>query len=195
MATIPTPLIEDEDATGSRFRIHRWGTVPDDPNAEPIHISLAARAVEVARSVATGEPLVSNGALGADVIRLAAGTGFTPHTHEGDHLLIVIGGLGTLAYRGCIHPTRAGDIYLVEGRAPHAVGAITDHVIIAVGAPHTPINSPNRMAPLAYEAITSDMRDLHCLICDCRAAFPRRLHDVGCPHCPCETCHPAAEHP
>jgi quercetin dioxygenase-like cupin family protein len=182
---------DDEGLSGTAFRIRRWAAAPGAHDREQVDVSLGTRPVPVASSVATGEALVSNGLLGADIIRLAAGTGFTPHTHEGDHLLIVIGGQGTLAYRGCVYPTRAGDIYLVEGKAPHAVGAITDHVIIAVGAPHTPIDAPDRMSPLAYEAIASDLQDLHCLICDVHAQYPHRLHDHGCGHCPCEACHSA----
>ncbi|MCC6792988.1 MAG: hypothetical protein IT336_14970 [Thermomicrobiales bacterium] len=31
--------------------------------------------------------------------------------------------------------------------------------------------------------------DLHCLICGRHARMPWRLHEIGCPHCPCEACH------
>ena len=155
---------------------------------EYLSVSLAARPIAMAHSVATGEALVSNGLLGADVIRLAAGTGFVPHTHPGDHLLIVIGGEGTVTYGGCIYPTVAGQVYLVPGAVPHAVGAITDHVILAVGSPHKPVDDPERMSPVAYQAILAATERLHCLLCNQVATYPRLLHSLGCLHCPCEAC-------
>jgi quercetin dioxygenase-like cupin family protein len=177
----------------STLDIVRWASdlgVVNEPNEQMLGIALGPRPVRLAHSTATGLGLVSNGALGADLVRLAAGDGFVPHTHPGDHLLVVLGGLGTITCGGKIHPTRPGDLFLVEGRVPHAVGAITDHVLLAVGAPHAPVASPDRMAPVGYEAVTADLDDLHCLICDLHARYPYRLHDVGCPHCPCYCCHP-----
>ena len=183
-----------EEAHLSELDVYHWAGEQAEGNGESIRVSLGPRTYSVANSSATGEPLVSNGLIGADIIRLAAGTAFAPHTHEGDHLLIVVGGEGTITYRGKVHPTCAGDIYMVEGSTPHAVGAITDHVIIAVGAPHAPIDSPRRMSLVAYETVTTDIHDLHCLICDIHAMFPTRLHHEGCGHCPCDECHPAPAH-
>ena len=37
--------------------------------------------------------------------------------------------------------TNAGTIYVVKGGVPHAVSAITDHMILACGAPHKPVDS------------------------------------------------------
>lgn len=153
-------------------------------------VDLGPRAVKMAHSAATGAELVTNGTLGVDVIRLAAGDGFTPHTHPGDHLLIVVGGQGTITYDGKVYPTRAGQVYMVEGSIPHAVGAITDHVILAVGCPHKRVDSDDRMAPVAYQEVVADIKTLHCLICEKIAVYPERLHAKGCPHCPCVECHP-----
>lgn len=147
----------------------------------------------MAHANATGEGLVSNGKLGADIIRLAAGDGFVPHTHPGDHLLIVIAGHGTMTYAGKIYPTKAGQAFMVEGAIAHAVGAITDHVLLSVGSPHKLIDSPDRMTPVEYAAVASDIGELHCLICDTIAAYPERLHDLGCKHCPCDACNPIRE--
>jgi hypothetical protein len=133
---------------------------------------------------------VSSGQLGADVIRLGAGEGFATHTHPGDHLLFILAGEGTISYRGVVLPTHAGETYLLEGLEPHAVGAITDHVILAVGSPHKAIDAPDRMTLVAYEAIAANFDHLHCLICDIEARLPDRLHHRGCPHCPCHDCHP-----
>lgn len=172
------------------LRIVRWASDLGINGEQLLGVALGARPTSVAQSNATGEALVSNGLLGADVIRLAAGDGFVPHTHPGDHLLLVLGGQGTITYGGTVYPTRAGEIYMVEGQVPHAVGAITDHVILAVGSPHRPVDASDRMALVDYEAVVADLGDLHCLICDARARRPSRLHDTGCPHCPCRECNP-----
>jgi quercetin dioxygenase-like cupin family protein len=158
-------------------------------HAQVLRVSMNGRRAKMAHSHATGEATVSNGYLGADIIHVHAGEGFVPHTHPGDHLLIVIGGCGTITYGGKIYPTEAGQIYMIDGDVPHAVGAITDHVILAVGSPHKPVDSVDRMAPVSYEAVTADIKQLHCLICDIKAKLPNRLHDLGCPHCPCADCY------
>lgn len=151
-------------------------------------ISLDARKHTMHDSPATGEGLVTNGHVGADVIRLKANDKFTPHTHPGDHLLIIIGGKGTITYDGRIYPTKAGDIYMIDGKIPHAVGAITDHVIMAVGSPHKTVDSPFRMHLVEYRDVASKIGDMHCLICDIKAKYPTMLHENGCKHCPCDKC-------
>ena len=153
-----------------------------------LHVSLGERRQHLAHSIATGEGLVSNGFLGGDIIRLAAGEGFVPHTHPGDHLLVIIGGKGTVTYGGVIYPAHAGQIFMIEGKISHAVGAITDCVILAVGSPHKSVDDPDRMTPVEYEEVITDLKELHCLICDIVSTFPQRPHDVGCPHCPCYDC-------
>lgn len=157
-------------------------TVPHDEL--PVRMHGAAQA--------TGRSLVSNGTIGADVIRLAAGAGFAPHTHPGHHVLAVIAGTGTITYGGKVYPTEAGEIYLVEGSVPHAVGAISDHLILAVGAPHMPVDSDGRMDLVPYTEVLAPDGDLDCLLCGVSARVPARLHGVGCPHCPCAQCVGAA---
>jgi quercetin dioxygenase-like cupin family protein len=181
--SLENPLLAIEGLKRARWSID-LGIAGD----QLLGVDLSARPTPVAHSHATGEALVSNGLLGADIIRLAAGEGFVPHTHSGDHLLIVIGGKGTITCGGQILPTRAGDIFMIEGQIPHAVGAITDHVILAVGSPHRPIESADRMTEVDYEEIATEIHTLHCLICDLRAQAPDRLHHCGCPHCPCLEC-------
>jgi quercetin dioxygenase-like cupin family protein len=139
-------------------------------------------------AAATGKALVSNGALGVDVIRLPAGAGFVPHTHPGHHILIVVGGTGTITYAGQVHATRAGQVYLIEGEVPHAVGAVTDHVILAVGSPHKAVDAEDRMEAVPYEEVIAPDGDITCMICDIEAIAPTRLHSAGCPHCPCADC-------
>jgi hypothetical protein len=126
--------------------------------------------------------------LGGDIVRVPAGGGFVPHTHPGDHILIVLGGRGTITYDGTVYPTLPGQVYMIDGDVPHGVGAITDHVILAVGSPHKPVDSPERMSPVEYVAVASDLGDMTCLICDTVTTYPRMLHDDECSHCPCSQC-------
>lgn len=157
-------------------------------DTQQLMVGLGPRPATLAHAPATGQALASNGQLGVDLIRLEAGKGFQPHTHPGDHVLIVVGGEGTITYDGVVYPTRSGDLCMIDGHVPHAVGARTDHVILAVGSPHRPVDAIDRMEPVEYREVLSDFGDLRCLTCGIESAFPRMLHDVACPHCPCSEC-------
>jgi quercetin dioxygenase-like cupin family protein len=133
---------------------------------------------------ATGRSLVSNGQLGADVLHLPAGEGFAPHTHPGDHLLFVLAGKGTITVGGAIVPTSAGQVYMIEGAVPHAVGAITDHVILAVGAPHRPLDSPQRQELTEYAALLASLGSITFQICEVTGTGGDDLADQGCRHSP-----------
>ncbi|MGK5642088.1 cupin domain-containing protein [Streptomyces sp. URMC 126] len=175
-------------SAADELSIIRWANAKIGDTATSLHIPHGERPVHMHGADATGLGLVSNGAIGADVIRLPAGAGFPPHTHPGHHVLVVLGGLGTITYNGRVHPTEAGQIYLVEGAVSHAVGAISDHVLLAIGAPHMPVESERRMEVVVYEEVLSEIGNLHCLICDLKSHLPAYLHDVGCSHCPCHDC-------
>ncbi len=101
--------------------------------------------VDVHGAPARGLALHSNGHLGADLLHVKAGDQFPIHTHPGDHLLYCLAGEGTMSVAGVTYRIRPGDLYMVDGAVPHAVGAITDHVIMAIGAPHKHVASPERM--------------------------------------------------
>jgi quercetin dioxygenase-like cupin family protein len=177
-----------EMKAGAGLRIARWAEDDGIAGVQRLAVELGIRPEQMHPGAGTGESLVSNGMLGADIVRLGAGERFQPHTHAADHLLIVIGGLGTITCDGAIYPTRAGEIYMIDGEAPHAVGAITDHVLLAVGAPHVAVSSPERMSAAPYRAMTTRIDDLHCLICNVHAVYPRVPHELECPHCPCVAC-------
>ena len=168
--------------------IVRWAQATIRDGLTELEIPHGRRPVPMHGADASGLGLVTNGTIGADVIRLPAGAGFPPHTHPGHHVLAVLAGEGTITYNGRVHKTAAGQIYLVEGSVSHAVGAITDHVILAVGAPHMPVESDARMAVVEYGEVLSQLGDLHCMICDIASELPNYLHDVGCVHCPCHSC-------
>lgn len=101
--------------------------------------------VQVHGAPATGLPLHTNGNLGADILFVRGGDEFPVHTHPGDHLLYCLAGHGTITVAGITYKIKPGDIYMVEGMIPHAVGAETDHVLVAIGSPHKPVDAPDRM--------------------------------------------------
>jgi quercetin dioxygenase-like cupin family protein len=95
---------------------------------------------------ALGLGLHSNGHLGADILWVPATKQFPVHTHPGDHLLYCVSGTGTITVDEVTYDVRPGDLYMVDGLVPHAVGAgPSDHVLLAIGAPHKPVDSPERM--------------------------------------------------
>ncbi len=114
------------------------------------HLSklVAERGVPMHGAPAVGLPLHSNGHLGADLVHVKAGDQFPVHTHPGDHLLLSLGGRGTITVADVTYVVEPGDIYMVDGLVPHAVGAHPDseHILVAIGAPHKAVDSPERMA-------------------------------------------------
>jgi quercetin dioxygenase-like cupin family protein len=102
--------------------------------------------VDVHGAPARGLGLHTNGHLGADLLHVKAGDQFPVHTHPGDHLLYCLSGEGTITVDQVTYTIVPGDLYMVDGLVPHAVGAVTDHVILAIGAPHKAVDSPERMA-------------------------------------------------
>ena len=169
--------------------IAKWATPLDrTEDAQSIMVGLRPDDLRLKHSPASGHGLVSNGSLGVDRIQLEAGDAFAPHVHPGDHILIVVGGRGTITFDGRIYPTEAGEVYMIDGEIPHAVGAITRHTILAVGAPHKPVDSLERMMPVEYTAVLTDVGEMTCLICNLAAEGGDRLHDAGCSHCPCHAC-------
>lgn len=173
---------------GKPLEIVTWAESKVAEDHTSLTVDHGALPVDVHGADATGSALVSNGEIGADLIRLPAGAGFAPHTHPGHHVLTVVAGTGTITYDGRVYETQSGQTYLIEGEVPHAVGAITDHLIIAVGSPHKKIDADDRMEPVPYEEVIADTGDLTCLICDLSAVAPGRLHTAGCSHCPCLEC-------
>lgn len=179
----------------SELLIVNWAT-PESREAgqETLCVAVEPLQSSMFRSFATGRGLVSNGKIGVDMIHIPAGTGFEPHTHPGDHLLFIIAGEGTITYEGKIYPTHSGQVYLISGQKPHAVGAISDHVILAVGSPHKPVDSTDRMTPIEYQAIMTSLGELTCLICNLTGHYEGHLSKLGCPHDPYTTPIPDSEY-
>ena len=102
--------------------------------------------VPVHGAPATGLALHCNGHLGADILHVPAGQQFPVHAHPGDHLLLCLKGTGTISVGERTYQVKPGDLYMVDGGIPHAVGAgPEDHVLVSIGAPHKPVDSPERM--------------------------------------------------
>ncbi|USN87389.1 MAG: cupin domain-containing protein [Candidatus Nomurabacteria bacterium] len=70
---------------------------------------------------------------GASLIRFAAGEKVGLHTHVGSHILVVTYGLGILTYLDTKIDLKAGLIYLIPSNVPHAIDALSELVIIAIG--------------------------------------------------------------
>ncbi|MER6140583.1 cupin domain-containing protein [Streptomyces sparsogenes] len=156
-----------------------------DGTTQQLGIDVAPGPTRVSKTAAaTGRSLLSSGQMGADILHVPAGSGFAPHTHPGDHLLFVLAGTGTIAVAGEIVETRPGQVYMVEGAVTHAVGAVTDHMILAVGAPHRHLDSPERQNLTAYTALLSELGHITCRLCDIRASSGEELAAKGCPHSP-----------
>ena len=163
-----------------------WATA-EGVNDEIQHlgIDMSPGRIQVPKTrAATGRSLLSNGFIGADLIHLPAGEGFAPHTHPADHLLFVLAGDGTIAVDGMIVPTGPGQAYMIEGAVPHAVGAITDHVILAVGAPHQPLDSAKRQDLVEYAALLASLGSITCQICAVTGHSAEELAAQGCAHSP-----------
>jgi quercetin dioxygenase-like cupin family protein len=136
----------------------------------------------VGTASATGRALLSNGYLGADLLHIPRGDSFPPHTHPGDHLLFVLGGRGVITIGGQIVPTFPGEAFMVEGAVPHAVGAIDDHVLLSVGAPHRPVDSPARQATTTFGALLDTEGSITCQVCGLAATDRDGLAARGCRH-------------
>lgn len=164
--------------------IHRWGYRDPSGLIRPY----SDLPVPMYGAPASGLGLAGGDALGVDLINVRAGGGFSPHTHPGDHLLIIVAGRGTVTWDGRIWPTSPGSVYFIPGEAPHAVGAIEDHTILAVGSPHKPIGAADRQALTAYDAVASSLGALTCLACTPpRTGSPAALRADGCRHAPDDT--------
>ena len=125
------------------------------PASEGLQVVNLADAMEAVRAAgvpmhgapAEGLPIHSNGHLGADCIHVPANEQFPVHTHPGDHLLLCLQGHGTISVGEVTYSVRPGDLYMVDGLVPHAVGAgSTDHYLVAIGAPHKAVDDPERMS-------------------------------------------------
>lgn len=87
--------------------------------------------------------------VGADRIVMQPGSAFPLHTHEGDHVLYVLDGVGVLHIDGVDHRLREGDAIYVPAEYPHGVKTYTQasgpFAFLAVGLPHKSVDATDRM--------------------------------------------------
>jgi quercetin dioxygenase-like cupin family protein len=134
---------------------------PAGPVFEPRHLRDFATALSLACVDETGEcvpgvtgrtgaagQLGDGAVLGADLIEMAAGSSFRPHTHPGAHILFILAGEGVLTICGETHALRQGMTAFIPAELLHAVSANEGSPgfrILAIGVPYHPIDSPERM--------------------------------------------------
>lgn len=110
-------------------------------------ISGDKRPIQMANSDGTGQPLLKNGPLGADIIHFGPKEGVAEHTHVGQHVLFVLRGLGVVKYDGVDNSLYPGKCYLVDSWVPHAIygGEEDSLVLLVVGDDHRSLGDPTRM--------------------------------------------------
>lgn len=85
--------------------------------------------------------------MGADEIEMEPGSAFPLHVHPGDHILYVLSGEGYVQIDGADIAISAGDSLYLPAELPHGVRAGTTGNLrfIAIGHPHRPLQSADRM--------------------------------------------------
>jgi quercetin dioxygenase-like cupin family protein len=125
-----------------------------DPDrlAEVLGVTAGGR-VDGERVEAFGEKLFTNGTLGVDLLVVPPESGFPVHVHHGHHLLLCLAGPGTFSLAGVEYPVSPGELSMIEGNVPHAVGNpyAQPHVLLAIGAPHRELDSEDRMQVTDWE--------------------------------------------
>lgn len=107
---------------------------------------------------AWGFKLYDNGHLGGDMLHVPPNCRFPTHVHPGHHLLYCVAGAGTFSLDGKTYPVAPGDLYMVEGDVPHAVGAGPEgHTLVAFGAPHRQLDDPDRMLTVDWEGVAVEV--------------------------------------
>lgn len=112
-------------------------SVPHDANTCDVH-----------GTEARGVPVFTNGTLGVDLLYVPPGKSFPYHVHPGHHLLLCVGGSGTITFADRVNEVRPGDLYMIEASVPHAVGAAEDgpgHWLMSFGSPHKRVDAHDRM--------------------------------------------------
>ncbi len=121
-------------------------------NGRNLIIDERERSLKMINSFGTASPLFTYEGFGADIIRFSAGEGVQNHIHEGDHILFTLLGEGYVIYENVPHKLTPGVCYFVKGSAAHAIKAVSNLVLIAVGNNHYPADSEKRMSPVPYDS-------------------------------------------
>lgn len=101
--------------------------------------------IQMAHSDGTARALLLFKKFGLDIIRFDAGKGVATHTHEWDHILLVLKGEWFVEYNGIDHSLYPGMAYMVPGSVPHAIKATSELVMLAIANDHRPAWSTERL--------------------------------------------------
>ena len=104
--------------------------------------------VQMAKSDGRALALVKAGDFAADLIEFDAGRGVRDHVHAGNHILIVVSGLGWVDYDGEPHRLEPGVCYLVPGSTRHAIRADTHLRLLSIADDHRDAGSEDRLVAL-----------------------------------------------
>jgi quercetin dioxygenase-like cupin family protein len=181
---------KEQATVANEFMISNWGkqiTLANGTSVVVPKIGPLQKTMATTKGNISGEGLVSNGEMGGDLMFIPAGRGFHPHTHPGHHLLIIVEGECITTIDAEIHRLVAGQICLIPGDVPHAVSSVSDTTMIAIGSPHYPVDSEERLKLVDYESVLVNLNDtIQCIGCDNQSYFS--LKDVqkgdGSIHCP-----------
>lgn len=87
--------------------------------------------------------------VGVDLIEMSPGSSFPLHTHDGDHILYIHSGTGSVHINGTDHPVGPGDSVFIPAEYPHGVRASHNSteplVFLAFGHPHKHLSATDRM--------------------------------------------------
>lgn len=99
----------------------------------------------------TGISAVSKtgGSIGIDLMEMSPGSEFPLHTHEGDHILFIIEGIGQAFIDGVNYKLEKGDAIFVPPEYPHSFKTMPGYenvfTFIAIGHPHKDLDRIDRM--------------------------------------------------
>ena len=101
--------------------------------------------IQMAHSEGTARPLLLYKKFWADLIRFDAWKGVDTHTHEWDHILVVLKWTGYVEYNWIDHDLKPGMAYMVPWSVPHAIKATSELVMMAIANDHRPAWSRERL--------------------------------------------------
>lgn len=101
--------------------------------------------IQMMHSDGTARSLLLYKNFGADIIRFAPWKGVGTHTHEGDHILVVLVGNGWVEYNWIDYDLKPWIAYMVPWSVPHAIKANSELVLMAIANDHRPAGSEERL--------------------------------------------------
>ncbi len=110
-----------------------------------LNITSGKRPIQMKHSDGTAQELLLLNKFWADLIRFDAGKGVWNHTHEGDHILLVLKGNWFVEYDWIDYELTPWIAYMVPGSVDHAIKATSELILIAIANDHRPADSEDRL--------------------------------------------------